>query len=231
VREPLTPKQHNLVAFIRRYSEQHGYAPTYEEIRRELGYRSLATVHEHIRASVGKGYLRQERGRPRSLRVIGEEEPEHPSVLGQFAANGTVGAEIPLRSARAAISADGLRAYLSHSAPLPDTDPYAGGPGTLTIFDLSSPAQPRVASRVDFERQGWVEIPVVASGDQVVVLTGTEGGLLVVDASRPERPTVLARHTLPRVYAEGLAADAGHVYVGAWEDGLLIYELPTTVRQ
>ena len=44
VREPLTPKQHNLVDFVRRYGEQHGYALTFEEIRRELGYRSLATV-------------------------------------------------------------------------------------------------------------------------------------------------------------------------------------------
>ena len=74
MREPLTPKQHNLVDFVRRYGEQHGYAPTYEEIRQELGYRSLATVHEHVRALVGKGYLRQERGRSRSLRMMGEEE-------------------------------------------------------------------------------------------------------------------------------------------------------------
>ena len=74
MREPLTPKQHNLVSFIGRYTEQHGYAPSYEEIGRELGYRSLATVHELVQAVVGKGYLRQERGRARSLRVMSEEE-------------------------------------------------------------------------------------------------------------------------------------------------------------
>ena len=74
MREILTPKQHNLVAFVGRYTEQHGYAPTLEEIGRELGYRSVGTVHELVQAVIGKGYLRQERGRSRSLRVLSEEE-------------------------------------------------------------------------------------------------------------------------------------------------------------
>ena len=74
MREPLTPKQHHLVSFISRYAEQHGYSPSYEEIGRELGYRSPATVHEYIQVLVSKGYLRQERGRARSLRVLSEAE-------------------------------------------------------------------------------------------------------------------------------------------------------------
>ena len=87
MREHLTPKQHNLVSFIGRHTEQHGYAPTYEEIGRELGYRSPATVHGYVQVLVGKGYLRQERGRSRSLRALSEEEwlagdpvPEEPMV-------------------------------------------------------------------------------------------------------------------------------------------------------
>ena len=74
MREPLTPKQHNLLSFVGRYTEQHGYPPSYEEIGRDFGYRSPATVHELVRAVVGKGYLHQERGRSRSLRILSEEE-------------------------------------------------------------------------------------------------------------------------------------------------------------
>ena len=74
MREPLTSKQHNLLSFVGRYTEQNGYAPTLEEIGRELGYRSVGTVHELVQAVIGKGYLRQERGRSRSLRVLSEEE-------------------------------------------------------------------------------------------------------------------------------------------------------------
>lgn len=167
-----------------------------------------------------------------SLTVINVHDPEGPSVLGQLAGGGTGGADVPLRNARVAISRDGLRAYLSHATLAPGADPYDGGAGTLTIVDLSSAAQPRVASRLEFRRGGGMEIPVVVSGDRVIVLLGTEGGFMTVDVSSPARPIVLARHALPpRVYAEGLAADAQYVYLGAWEDGLLIYEVPTAVRQ
>lgn len=72
--ETLTPKQHNLVSFIGRCTEQHGYAPSFEDMRRELGHRSLATVHEHVQTLIGKGYVRQEPGRSRSLRLLSEEE-------------------------------------------------------------------------------------------------------------------------------------------------------------
>lgn len=59
MRDPLTPKQYRLIAFIGDYTERHGYPPSFGEIGAEFEYRSISTVHEHIKNLVRKGYLRR----------------------------------------------------------------------------------------------------------------------------------------------------------------------------
>jgi len=80
--------------FIERFVEVNGYAPSFHEIARHLGLRSLATVHEHVANLVRKGYLRKHRNRSRAL------EPLRPSRLGavELPLLGTVAAGLPIEA-------------------------------------------------------------------------------------------------------------------------------------
>lgn len=67
---PLTERQAAIVAFLRRSVETRGYAPSFEEIAREFGYRSLGTVHEHLANLERKGYIRRYFNESRGIEVL-----------------------------------------------------------------------------------------------------------------------------------------------------------------
>ena len=78
---PLTKKQSEVLAFIRKHIQAQGYAPSYREIAEHFGLSSPATVHGHIQSLVEKGLARiGEDGEARSIELI-EEAPEGPSVM------------------------------------------------------------------------------------------------------------------------------------------------------
>jgi repressor LexA len=54
----LTPAQERVYRFLRQYLQHHGHAPSYEEIRRHLGFQSLNAVHKHLKQLERRGYLR-----------------------------------------------------------------------------------------------------------------------------------------------------------------------------
>jgi len=64
----LTPRQLEIVRFIRDYTAEHGYAPTMQEMADQLGV-SRPTVFEHIEALEAKGALRRERQRSRAIEL------------------------------------------------------------------------------------------------------------------------------------------------------------------
>ena len=45
---PLTKRQREILNYLSAYSEQNGFAPSFEEIAEHFDYNSLATVHEHL---------------------------------------------------------------------------------------------------------------------------------------------------------------------------------------
>lgn len=53
----LTPAQERVYRFVRDYLQQHGYSPSYEEIRRHLGFQSLNAVYKHLKQLEQRGYL------------------------------------------------------------------------------------------------------------------------------------------------------------------------------
>ncbi len=54
---PLTPAQERVYRFVRDYMDRHGRAPSYEEIRTSLGFRSLNAVAKHLRQLEQRGVL------------------------------------------------------------------------------------------------------------------------------------------------------------------------------
>lgn len=73
---PLSKMQRRMMDYLGTYIEEHRYSPTYEEIAAQFGYRSLATVYEHVRKLADKGMIRVERGKPRSIEVLRTDDRE-----------------------------------------------------------------------------------------------------------------------------------------------------------
>src|SRR5438067_1591008 len=66
----ITKRQHQVYEFIRRFVEERGYSPSFEEIGRGLRLSSLATVHKHVSNLEKKGVLRRDYNRSRSIDVL-----------------------------------------------------------------------------------------------------------------------------------------------------------------
>ena len=70
VRDQLTDRQKEILAFINRSIGERGYPPTLREIGRQFGIRSTNGVNDHLRALEKKGYLQREDMKSRALRPI-----------------------------------------------------------------------------------------------------------------------------------------------------------------
>jgi repressor LexA len=81
---PLTKRQKQILDFLEVFVTEYGYPPSYEEIARNFGYTSLATVHEHLENLRQKGYIRKSYNASRSIELV-------PATSGTAAA-----VELPL---------------------------------------------------------------------------------------------------------------------------------------
>lgn len=91
--KPLTKKQKEILDFVRDFSEEHGYAPSFEEIADGFGYGSLATVHEHLENLRAKGYIRKAFNESRSLELVQTElrtEAVSLPLMGNVAAGAPI---------------------------------------------------------------------------------------------------------------------------------------------
>ena len=52
---PLTKRQREILDYLNEFIQQHGYAPSLEEIGRRFSLSSLATVHKHLTNLQEKG--------------------------------------------------------------------------------------------------------------------------------------------------------------------------------
>lgn len=65
-----TKKQRELLTFIDSFIQGNGYGPSYREVMRALGYKSVSTVAIHIDGLIKKGYLRKRDHSARSIEVV-----------------------------------------------------------------------------------------------------------------------------------------------------------------
>lgn len=73
--ERASKKQQELLAFVDGFIKGNGYGPSYREVMRALGYKSVSTVATHIDGLIAKGYLRRRDNSARSLEVVTLREP------------------------------------------------------------------------------------------------------------------------------------------------------------
>ena len=91
----LTKRQKEILDFIESFLEAHGYSPSFEEIADYFGYRSLATVHEHLSNLEDKGYIRKNYNESRSIELV-DARPSPASPELPLA--GTVAAGEPIEA-------------------------------------------------------------------------------------------------------------------------------------
>jgi SOS-response transcriptional repressor LexA len=70
VQDRSTRKQQELLQFIDGFIKGNGYGPSYREVMRALGYKSVSTVAIHIDGLIARGYLRKRDRSARSIEVI-----------------------------------------------------------------------------------------------------------------------------------------------------------------
>lgn len=89
----LTKRQKEIFDFIEESIREQGYAPTLEEIGRQFGLSSLATVHKHLTNLERKGVIRRKWNRSRALDVV---PPEPRSAAVELPLLGRVAAGAPI---------------------------------------------------------------------------------------------------------------------------------------
>ncbi|MBP7571098.1 MAG: transcriptional repressor LexA [Acidobacteria bacterium] len=67
---PLTKRQREILDYLNEFIQQHGYAPSLEEVGRRFGLSSLATVHKHLTNLQEKGFIKRTWNRSRSVELL-----------------------------------------------------------------------------------------------------------------------------------------------------------------
>ena len=84
---PKSATRENILAFLRTYKEENGYAPTLREIARACAVKSLSVVQFHLDRLELAGAIRRDKERSRSIILTGEtSQYERVPILGTIAA-------------------------------------------------------------------------------------------------------------------------------------------------
>lgn len=76
-----TKKQRVLLKFVQDFTIDHDYSPSYREIQRAMGLKSVSAVAEHIDNCVKAGFLKKVPNAARTLEVIPLETHEETQKL------------------------------------------------------------------------------------------------------------------------------------------------------
>jgi repressor LexA len=92
--EGLTPRQEQVLGFIRESVRANGYPPTVREICAALDLSSPSTVHAHLANLERQGLIKRDATKPRALDVVGDQRPPRPlPLVGRVAAGAPILAE------------------------------------------------------------------------------------------------------------------------------------------
>jgi repressor LexA len=86
----LTPRQAQILEWIRRFRDETGFPPTRSEIAKALGFRSINAAEAHLKALARKGAIDLLPGASRGIRI---NRPGGLPVVGRVAAGSPILAE------------------------------------------------------------------------------------------------------------------------------------------
>lgn len=88
----ITPKQEQILEYIKLQILEKGYPPAVREICQAVGLKSTSSVHSHLESLEKKGYIRRDPSKPRAIEILDEEfqvgrrEMVSVPILGKVAA-------------------------------------------------------------------------------------------------------------------------------------------------
>ncbi|ALO46479.1 transcriptional repressor LexA [Pseudohongiella spirulinae] len=91
--QALTPRQAQILAFIREYQQETGYPPTRSEIAQQMGFRSPNAAEEHLKALARKKAIEIVPGASRGIRLPDQDDQDKQQglpVIGQVAAGSPI---------------------------------------------------------------------------------------------------------------------------------------------
>src|SRR5206468_9202255 len=92
---PLTKRQREILNYLTAYTEQNGFAPSFEEIAESFSYSSLATVHEHLSNLERKGCIKRNYNESRAIEILPSEATPRAIELPLL---GSVAAGMPIEA-------------------------------------------------------------------------------------------------------------------------------------
>ena len=70
MREKTTKKQRELLSYIENFIRQNDFSPSYREIMKAMGYKSVSTVANHIDNLIERGYIKKGKSGIRMLEIV-----------------------------------------------------------------------------------------------------------------------------------------------------------------
>jgi repressor LexA len=71
-RASISPRQKEIIRFIHRFNENHGYPPTVREIGEGVHLSSSSTVHAHLKSLENRGIIQRDAVLTRAIRLVAE---------------------------------------------------------------------------------------------------------------------------------------------------------------
>lgn len=92
--EQLTEKQNDVLKYLKERAEE-GRSPSFREIMKEFGYKSIKAVQDHLKALESKGYIRRIKNMARSIEIpdFRKMDTVELPILGRIAAGTPILAE------------------------------------------------------------------------------------------------------------------------------------------
>ena len=170
-----------------------------------------------------------------TLSILDISEPAKPVILSKLSDSSGLEVSSTGRTTSIALSDEGDFAYVVSRdiMNMEDTSNPYYGKCTFKVIDLRKAKTLRVMSQLDFDRHNIWDLSIVAHDNCVVIYTGD---ILILNVSDPTQPAVITQERFPPAlywvgFKVGLAADNQNIYLGAAEDGLFVYSLPTADLQ
>lgn len=103
----LTRMQSRALEFIRRYVDENGYSPTYDEIAAELGLASKSGVNRIVTGLEERGRIRKRAGAARGIEIIEPADFHLRRMLDVLSTSGFLRNDDPIAIAARAAMGEG----------------------------------------------------------------------------------------------------------------------------
>ncbi len=115
----ISPKQSEILEFIKEEILKKGYPPTVREICERVHLKSTSSVHSHLETLEKNGYIRRDPTKPRAIEIVDDAFAMTRREMVQVPMIGTVAAGLPL------LAAENIEGYFPFPAEmLPNADTY-----------------------------------------------------------------------------------------------------------